>query len=581
MNIPRPEHPKPQFQRENWMNLNGFWGFEIDNSCSGLERGYFLPDWKPQSQINVPFCPESKLSGIEHKDFILGVWYQKKIELTAEQCKQRIVLHFGAVDYSAQVYINGTEIGSHKGGYVSFCFEISDYVQAGENTITIFAQDDTRCSLIPSGKQSSRYLSYDCNYTRTSGIWQTVWLEFTPDVYIDQLHIDTDVKNGIVILKTQLHGVAQLQAEVSYQGRSMGSVQMSYQGGTATLSISLHEIYLWELGHGRLYDLDLTYGEDHVKSYFGMRSIRMDDTCFYLNDRPVFQRLVLDQGFYPDGVYTAPTDEALRNDIELAMAMGFNGARPHEKIFEERYLYHCDQKGYIVWGEYPNWGLDHTNPMAIYSILPEWLEQMKRDYNHPSIIGWCPFNETWDIDHRKQYDDLLRLIYRTTKTIDPTRPCIDSSGNFHVQTDIFDVHDYEQDPEVFRSNYNTLVTDGTLFNSLTMPKLRNQYDLRQKYTGGPTFLSEYGGIQWSTDKNGWGYGNAPESIEEFRKRLKGLTDALLDNPKMMGLCYTQLTDVEQEQNGLYTYDRHPKLDPDWVHSVFSRPAAIEKVTSDT
>lgn len=546
-----------------------------------MERGYFLPDWNPQSQINVPFCPESKLSGIEHKDFILGVWYQKKIELTAEQCKQRIVLHFGAVDYSAQVYINGTEIGSHKGGYVSFCFEISDYVQAGENTITIFAQDDTRCSLIPSGKQSSRYLSYDCNYTRTSGIWQTVWLEFTPDVYIDQLHIDTDVKNGIVILKTQLHGVAQLQAEVSYQGRSMGSVQMSYQGGTATLSISLHEIYLWELGHGRLYDLDLTYGEDHVKSYFGMRSIRMDDTCFYLNDRPVFQRLVLDQGFYPDGVYTAPTDEALRNDIELAMAMGFNGARPHEKIFEERYLYHCDQKGYIVWGEYPNWGLDHTNPMAIYSILPEWLEQMKRDYNHPSIIGWCPFNETWDIDHRKQYDDLLRLIYRTTKTIDPTRPCIDSSGNFHVQTDIFDVHDYEQDPEVFRSNYNTLVTDGTLFNSLTMPKLRNQYDLRQKYTGGPTFLSEYGGIQWSTDKNGWGYGNAPESIEEFRKRLKGLTDALLDNPKMMGLCYTQLTDVEQEQNGLYTYDRHPKLDPDWVHSVFSRPAAIEKVTSDT
>lgn len=576
MTIPRPEHPKPQFQRANWQSLNGPWGFEIDNTRSGLSRGFSAPDWTPSGTIIVPFCPESQLSGVAHKDFILGAWYQRSFHLTPAQCAQRTVLHFGAVDYSCQIFVNGTEIGSHQGGYVSFSLDITKAVHPGENIVTVSVQDDPRDPMIPTGKQSDRYASYDWYYTRTTGIWQSVWLEFTPHSYIRDVQYDTDVPSGTVVIRANLVGAGTFRAEVHYRGLLMGSSVTAAQGGEALLTIRLDEIHLWEPGHGRLYDVTLTFGEDQVASYFGLRSIGLNEQCFFINDSPVFQRLVLDQGFYPDGIYTAPTDEALARDIDLAMAMGFNGARLHEKIFEERYLYHCDRKGYLVWSEYPNWGLNHADPMAIYSILPEWLEEIQRDRNHPSIIGWCPFNETWDIDHKKQHDDLIRLVYRTTKALDPTRPCIDSSGNFHVETDIFDVHDYQQDPALFREHYDTLMQDGTLYDRLSAQPKYSQYKDRQIYRGEAVFLSEYGGIQWSMDESGWGYGQAPKNPDEFRSRLKGLTDALMDNGKMCGLCYTQLTDVEQEQNGLYTYDRKPKLEPAWVRSVFSRTAAIEQ-----
>ena len=283
----------------------------------------------------------------------------------------------------------------------------------------------------------------------------------------------------------------------------------------------------------------------------------------------MFQRTILDQGFYPDGVYTAPSDEELIADIDRSMAMGFNGARLHEKVFEERFLYHADRKGYLVWGEYPNWGLDHSYSDAIYGILPEWLEEVDRDFNHPSIIGWCPFNETWDKDGRKQFDDLLALVYQATKSADPTRPCIDTSGNFHVVTDVYDLHDYTQDVEEFAKHYADITEeDGLNFHSSF--KNRQKYDRKL-----PFFLSEYGGIRWTEDQAGWGYGQAPQSAEEFLTRLKGLTDVLLDNPNIMGLCYTQLTDVEQEQNGLYTYDRRPKFDPAVIYPIFAKKAAIE------
>jgi hypothetical protein len=251
------------------------------------------------------------------------------------------------------------------------------------------------------------------------------------------------------------------------------------------------------------------------------------------------------------------------------MAMGFNGARLHEKIFEERFLYHADRKGYLVWGEFPNWGLDHTYADSIYGILPEWLEEVERDFNHPAIIGWCPFNETWDMGGRQQWNDVLNLVYKATKSADPTRPCIDTSGNYHVEkTDVYDVHDYEQDPAKFAEHFSDFNEFGTMSNGIG--------NRRQHYDGKtPFFVSEYGGIRWTDKQDGWGYGNAPKTEEEFLARLKGLTDVLLDDDRIFALCYTQLTDVEQEQNGLYTYDRRPKFDPAVIHAIFSRKAAIE------
>ena len=435
--------------------------------------------------------------------------------------------------------------------------------------LTVYAEDDTRNPLQPRGKQSEEYYSHGCDYTRTTGIWQTVWLEFVPESRIKGIKIFPNVENCSVDIQAEVIGSGKFEVLALYQERIMGAATVVSDGGFVTAHLDLKEAYLWEVGEGRLYDLELRFNEDKVDSYFGLRDVRLDGQKFLINGKSVFQRLVLDQGFYPDGIYTAPTEEAMIKDIQISLDVGFNGARLHEKIFEPRFLYHCDKMGYIVWGEYPNWGMDSSNPNILFSILPEWIEEIERDFNHPSIIGWCPFNETWDYDGRKQHDETLAVVYNTTKALDRTRPCIDTSGNFHVITDIFDVHDYEQDPKVFKEHYDKLMTEGELFDN---------HKKRQKYTGSPTFVSEYGGIRWSVnegEQNAWGYGDAPKNKYEFIERYKGLTDALLDNDQMFGFCYTQLYDVEQEQNGLYTYSRKPKFETSIFRAINSRKAKIE------
>lgn len=566
--IYRSEHPKPQFMRSNWENLNGLWDFEFDFGNSGTEREMLSSDAEFSRRINVPFCPESKLSGIGYTDFLTSVWYKRKINIGSDKKEGRIFLHFGAVDYKATVYINGKAVGSHVGGYSSFCFEITDYVEIGENTLTVHAEDDTRSPLIPSGKQSERYGSYGCFYTRTTGIWQTVWLEFTPKAYIGSLKYLTDISTKTLTVQAELVGKGSLEAEAFFGGRAVGRASAEANCGNATLTLTLDELHLWEVGKGGLYDIVFTFGDDRVESYFGMRSVGFDGFKLMLNGKSVFQRLVLDQGFYPDGIYTAPSDSELSGDIDRSMACGFNGARLHEKVFEERFLYHCDKKGYIVWGEYASWGLDISDASAVARFLPEWLEILKRDFNHPSIIGWCPFNETWDVGGRRQCDDVLRLAYLTTKAFDQTRPCIDTSGNYHVMTDVFDLHDYDASGDAIRERYAELKDKGVLV---------DKFADRQVYDGKlPVFISEYGGIGFMLDNNGWGYGNIPTSKEEFIKRLKDVTDAMLDNEALCGFCYTQLTDVEQECNGLYTYSRVPKFDTDELSGIFGRAAAIEK-----
>ena len=558
--------------REHWINLNGTWSFEKDPGNSGEERGVYDPSRELNGKINVPFCLQSKLSGIGETDFIGSVWYKRSFVLSEADLDRRAVLHIGACDYLTTVYVNGENAGTHKGGYVSFSFDVTRFVKPGENIVTIHAEDNERDGMIPSGKQSKRFGSYGCFYTRTTGIWQTVWLEFTPKTYISGIKYITSVENSTLTVIADTVGSGDLSVLTFFEGKPTGDGEIRSEGGQAVLTVKLTERHLWELGKGGLYDVILKFGEDTVHSYFGLRSISYRDKKFFLNGKSVFQRLVLDQGFYPEGIYTAPTDEELEADVTRSMAMGFNGARLHQKVFEERYLYHADRHGYIVWGEYPNWGLDHTRPEAVYGILPEWLEEVNRDFNHPSIVGWCPFNETWDVGGRRQADEGLSAVYLATKSADPTRPCIDTSGNFHVEgyTDIYDVHDYNQNPEEVRSHYEDLsVGKYTEENS--------SVGGRQKYDNIlPFFVSEYGGIRWAEDKSGWGYGKGPENEKEFLDRLRGLTDALIDNPCIFALCYTQLTDVEQEQNGLYTYDRKPKFPPEVISPIFTKKAAIEK-----
>lgn len=573
MNIPRPEFPNPQFERANWENLNGVWEFEIDKSASGKDRKFYERE-SFDSSIIVPFCPESKLSGIGDVDFLNSVWYKREIEIKDKE--NLVILHFGACDYFTTVYVNGKEVGTHKGGYSSFAFDITEFVEIGKNTVIVNALDDTRTGKQPKGKQASLYYSSGCDYTRTTGIWQTVWLEYVPKTHIKNFKFFPDYANGKVTIHTTVEGAAELCATAYYEGKEVGKATAKSSGMTADLTIDLSEIHLWEVGCGRLYDVELTYGEDKVKTYFGLRNVELDGYKFKVNGKTVFQRTVLDQGFYPDGIYTAPTEDALINDIQISLDAGFNGARLHEKIFEPRFLYHCDRMGYMVWGEHANWGLDITVADALPTFLREWEEELERDFNHPSIIGWCPFNETWDINGRKQNDEVIEMVYRTKKCIDKTRPCIDTSGNFHVVTDIYDFHDYCQNVEELKGYMEKLDNDGILIDQTARVPV---WDNRQEYKGGPVFCSEYGGIKWdvsNNDASAWGYGDAPKTEKEYLERYKGLTEALLNCKKMLGFCFTQLYDIEQEQNGLYTYNREPKFDMNIIKDINTQKAAIEE-----
>ena len=570
MNIPRPEYPRPQLVREDFINLNGTWEFEIDNAMVGFAKKYQDRD-SLTDKITVPFCPESKLSGIGNVDYMNAVWYRRRLDIPAEWKGKTILVHFGAVDYHARVWVNGKFVGEHKGGYTPFSVDVTPALQEGDNYIVLYAEDDTKGGHQPVGKQSQWYYSAGCSYTRTTGIWQTVFMEAVDRYYVTNIKTVTDIETVSAELTVQLNKYAagcRVTAEAYYNGIPMGIGSTVVNAMNCVINLPLMEKHLWGVGEGNLYDLKLTVEKDGViydtvTSYFGLRQVALTDRKFLLNGKSVFGRWVLDQGFYPDGIYTAPTDEDLKNDIVRSMELGFNGARLHQKIFEPRFLYWADKLGYLVWGEHGNWGIKTWDIGEIRNWLPEWMESVERDFSHPSIIGWCPFNETWDNEGRRQSDDLIKLTYQVTKAIDPTRPVIDTSGNFHVgpYTDIYDIHDYDQNVETYTAHNGKGVHET--------------FKDRQKWYGQPFFISEYGGIGWSLDKGAWGYGNAPKTEEEFIARYKGLTEAMLNNPDCCAFCYTQLYDIEQEQNGLMFYDRTYKFDPKIFYDINTQKAAIE------
>ena len=569
--IPRPEHPNPQLMREDWMNLNGVWMFEIDNGNSGRARGLQTAS-RLNGSIRVPFCPESELSTVGNKDFMAAVWYTRTVEIPAAwRASGRVLLHFGAVDYTAEVWVNGVSVGIHKGGYSAFTFDVTDALTDGVNRITLCAQDDVRSGKQPAGKQSDHYESYGCSYTRTTGIWQTVWMEHVADTYVRSLRVVPDVSNGRADVTVVLDGAPAVDVtavcEASYEGVPTASASAAAHWRNAQLTLSIPEPKLWEVGCGRLYDLTVKLvknGEvtETVHSYFGMRDVDSDGTAIRINGKIVFQRLILDQGFFPDGIYTARDESELKADIERSMAMGFNGARLHQRVFEPRYLYWADKLGYLCWGEHANWRLWGDDASLLY-FLPEWEEVVERDFSHPSIIGWCPYNETFG----EQSPDVLRTVYETTRRLDPTRPVIDTSGWDHVITDLYDTHDYAQDPAELAANHAP-VLNGEPPKALKVKK--ETWNPKVPY-----FVSEFGGTRWSK-LDGWGYGDGPKTEAEFLARYEGLVSALLANPKICAFCYTQLTDVEQEQNGLYTYERVPKFDPNVIAAITRKPAAIEQ-----
>jgi hypothetical protein len=624
--MPRPEYPRPQFQRADWLCLNGEWEFEFDPNDSGLARG--LLSRPLQQRITVPFCPESPLSGIGDPDFHPCVWYRRRVTIPADWAGRDAVLHFGAVDYDAMVWVNGVEVGRHRGGFTPFSCSLRGIAKAGETVIIVVRARDGGQDPKPRGKQSIAFAPYSCFYTRTTGIWQTVWLEpvasvhikrprVTPDLAMSRFRVEVPLSNNRAGLRLR----ARLRDGVDENGAPCGDVLSEIEcradlsmGLQFELAVPEDQQRLWEPGAGHLYGIELELVDangsvvDAATTYGGLRNVALDGLKIKINGRTVFQRLVLDQGYYPDGVMTAPTDEALRRDIELSLQAGFNGARLHQKVFEERFLFHADRMGYLVWSEFGDWGANNHGPMSdnwrtSATYAAQWLEVVERDYSHPSVVGWCPMNETSQILHDKitDLDDAQRAMFLACKAMDTTRPVLDSSGYSHrvIESDIFDSHDYIYEPdfelglERFAERYQDMgegrVWTNPLDYDFNTGKKNNKVNVWSlPWRGQPFFVSEFGGFKWnpavaaksaeenqSNRKVSWGYGSDPVSAEDCIARFKAKCDILLDNPHMFAYCYTQLTDIFPEENGFYDFERNPKFNIEEIRAIQIRPAAIE------
>ena len=591
--LPRPEYPRPQFERTSWVNLNGEWTYELDLVQTGHERNLFQSKGF-DGKIIVPFAPESSLSGVAHTDFIPSIWYQREITIPQEWAGKDVLLNFGAVYYESEVFIDGKFVDRHFGGSDSFSVDITQFVTPGSvHSLVVAASSDLRGRMQSAGKQSLRHGPFECMYTRTTGIWQTVWMEAVAPLGIKRVKYMTDIDRGTVTMEFDMRRNASgniLTVNV-LDGNKVVATDTAPIASGSVVSLPIKKAKLWSPESPFLYDVKFILKDaqgnviDEVNSYFGMRKIHTDGNKIYLNNQPYYQRLVLDQGFYPDGIWTAPSDAALKKDIELSMAAGFNGARLHQKVFEERFYYWADKLGYLTWGEAPSWGLDANDVEAARNFLMEWRNLVVRDMNHPSLVTWTPFNEEFWPDET-QYPRFITDIYTMTKQIDPSRPINTVSGGIHIVTDIWTEHHYEQDPKKLKE---IIWNDGKMFVrgpsvqarhrgnvGFNRPVLNDPFTF-PKYDGSiPYILDEFGGIKCmeaNPAKDGaWGYGDAAQTKEDFYKRLEAQVKVLVNmSGNMWGFCYTQLTDVEQEQNGIYYYDRGVKYDMERVKAIFQMP----------
>ena len=525
----------------------------------------------------MPFCFQAPLSGIGETAFHDVVWYAREFESPLQDAKEeRLLLHFGAVDYRAAVWVNGVQVAYHEGGHTPFSADVTHALK-DRNVVVVRAEDPSRDVTIPRGKQYWKEESEGIFYTRTTGIWQTVWLEPVGRRRIDGLRLTPDVDAAVLDVEVAIEGFEPgltLRVTVEHGGEVLDD-RFGLQSALVERRLPLltrgeppttpyprlwDKPALWSPEEPNLYDLRFELldagGEtlDVVDSYFGMRKIEVRDGKVYLNDSPYYQRLVLDQGYFPDGILTAPTDDYLRRDIELAKEMGFNGARKHQKVEDPRWLYWADRLGFLVWGEMAN--AYQYSPEYVRRITTEWQDAVRRDYNHPSIVAWVPMNESWGVPgvetDPRQIEHLLAM-YRLTRSLDNSRPVVSNDGWEHALTDLCTIHDY-RDADTLGRLYETAES------AIADPERRPVYAPGHGYRGEPVLVTEFGGIAFrSADPDTWGYRTVSDA-EELLERYGSLIAALLHSDLVQGFCYTQLTDVEQEINGLLTYDRRPKAD---------------------
>lgn len=581
--LPRSEYPRPQFVRTEWQSLNGDWQFEFDDDREGVQKKWHKGDIPLSQNIKVPFAFQSSLSGIGINDFHDVVWYRRTFVTPENWCEKRVVLHFGAVDYTTQVWVNGELVVVHEGGHTPFAADITDALTGKENVLVVRAEDFSTDLSLPRGKQSWKPESARIFYTRTTGIWQTVWMEAVEDTYLEKVHFTPDIDRGEVQIRSWVKSIGaedvHLKVRITFEGRRVAEDVWLITDKVEFRTIHLQDFngfqrcHLWSPEAPNLYDVEFELYQDgqlrdKVTSYFGMRKISTENGNVLLNNRKCFLKLVLDQGYYPDGNLTPPSDAAIRRDVELIKELGFNGARKHQKIEDPRYLYWCDKLGLLVWGESPSAYL-YTNDY-VRRFTREWQEVIDRDYNHPCIIAWVPLNESWGVNNiktNKSEQHHALTMYHLVKSLDLTRLVVSNDGWEQTQTDLVTIHDYEHRQTVLEERYRTVACALTSVRNHSKQVFVGGY----QYEGQPILVSECGGIGYKKSGwNGWGYSTAAND-EDFLERLKAIMQPLMNAQGLQGFCYTQLTDVEQEINGLLNYDRSPKIPIDEIRTLLIQP----------
>jgi len=603
--IPRSEYPRPDFRRDDssWLNLNGQWEFAFDEAAYATTTAldaFVAQQPHFDGTIQVPFAFQSKLSGIGDTSFHDYMWYARDFETPTQWAadNKRGLLHFGAVDYYCKIWVNQSYVGEHLGGHIGFQLDVSPFLKPGQVNRVIVYVEDTQSITQPRGKQFWKPQSEFCFYTRTSGIWQTVWLEAVPRVYLNRLQVQPDIDSQELALLVDADGdelkpeIYWLQIQVSLVGQPVWRGEFSLMGGIRAGNrklmgnIPLPAAWLWSPETPHLYDLRLTLfcGKqqlDVVESYFGMRKIAVNNGQVWLNNQPYYLRLVLDQGYFPDSLLTAPNDEALRGDIEWAKAFGFNGARKHQKVEDPRWLYWADRLGLLVWDEMPS--AYEWNALAESPFIQEWLQVLVRDYNHPCVIAWVPFNESWGIEQvavSVDQQEFVRNVVALTRAMDKSRLVVDNDGWEHQGRigDLLTIHDYTAHGPHLLERYAAF-KQSNLATHLPVVSNRPLFLDQAAYQGEPVIFSEFGGMSLiptafeavAHNLGEWGYSNAPDMLA-LVEQYRGLMVALQELGFSSGFCYTQLTDVEQEVNGLLTYDRKPKVDPAIIAAINQIPS---------
>jgi beta-galactosidase/beta-glucuronidase len=580
--LPRPEYPRPQFVRSLWFNLNGEWEFAFDDANRGVNEGW--QDGRELSmRIIVPFAYQTLRSGINDKAIHEIVWYARSFELPEEFHARDLLLNFGAVDYACTVWVNGHEVGHNRGGHVPFQFDIAPYLQSGENRLTVRVEDRQDPEQ-PRGKQSHTGLPEGIDYYCTTGIWQTVWLEPVPSIRIEELRMITHAKRNLLELTIFLHAPSaawRIEVEVLEQGKQIAIGEDHTAVATGRLAITIPYAKHWSPDSPHLYDLQIRLYDgakllDEIGSYVGMRGIELREGKLLLNGRPTYLKMILDQGYWLDGSLTAPSDEALQTDIGWAKMFGFNAVRKHQKIEDPRWLHWCDRLGLMVWEEMPN--AREWSPKAEELLSAEWQDAVRRDYNHPCIVAWVPVNESMGFpglghQHAGQYAFIERMV-RVTRRLDSTRPVIDNDGWEHTDiTDICAIHDYTATGEKLTARYEDMIQRGQLPLKVWISD-KPLFARGSRYRGQPIVLSEVGGFLAipedipAEERDALyhfydSFQTSDELLEKYRDLIKGIASLKF----LAGFCYTQLTDIEQEVNGLLTYDRRPKVSAEKIAAI--------------